>query len=257
MPKIVDHNARRQETIAIARRLIDEGGFRAATMRSLAAEAGYANGALKHYFDSKDQIIEATFDSVLDELDALESATPPEDISALMRLRLTMMAPAPSEGKTDAAGSRVLLALADYALESEHLHRRYQQHLERWREGLVQTMIAARDEGSIRAHVDYGDVADRYLSMAVGTAVMQLMYPGGEKSSVLVNFIDTTLASLSAAPAGTFADGPVEAPIGGITAEPDEEFFAIMSSTIDEDELESRPTHRHDVMFSNSLSGDN
>ena len=256
MPKIVDHDARRREIIAIARRLIAEGGFRAATMRSLAAEAGYANGALKHYFDSKDQIIEATFDSVLDELDALESTIGQADMSAFLHLRLSMMAPVATPGAGDAAGSRVLLALADYALESPRLHERYQRHLAHWRDGFVRTMIAARDEGSIRGDANYADIADEYLAMAVGSAVMSLMYPNGEKSHVFVGYIENTLTSLSNRPG---SPSPTYETLAGATPEEPEleqAFFAPLSATTDVHEPDIRPAHRHDVMFSNSLSGD-
>ncbi|MGH3589106.1 MAG: TetR/AcrR family transcriptional regulator, partial [Pseudonocardia sp.] len=68
MPKIIDHDQRRREIVEVAKKLIIQGGFEAATMRSIVAEAGFANGALKHYFASKDSIIAATFQSVLAEM---------------------------------------------------------------------------------------------------------------------------------------------------------------------------------------------
>jgi AcrR family transcriptional regulator len=57
----VDHEQRRREIVEAAWRLVARGGFAAATMREIAAEAGFANGALKYYFDSKDDLLIAAF----------------------------------------------------------------------------------------------------------------------------------------------------------------------------------------------------
>ena len=169
-----------------------------------------------------------------------------------------MSAPIPTNGSSRAPGARVLLALADYAIESPSLHLRYQQHLDMWRNAILRSMLAARDDGSIRTDADYPALADRYMAMAVGSAVMEIMYPAGEKTPTFAAFIDDTLASLTTQPAvvSTIVADPLAASSTNVTAEPDDAFFAIMSTTIDEDDLDSRPVHRHDVMFSNSTTSD-
>ncbi|MDO9378198.1 MAG: TetR family transcriptional regulator C-terminal domain-containing protein [Nocardioidaceae bacterium] len=50
MPKIVDHDARRAELAAAMRRVILRDGVEAASVRGVAAEAGWSAGALRHYF---------------------------------------------------------------------------------------------------------------------------------------------------------------------------------------------------------------
>ena len=45
MPKIVDHDARRRELVEIASQVIAKNGVEGATLRELAAEAGFSNGA--------------------------------------------------------------------------------------------------------------------------------------------------------------------------------------------------------------------
>ena len=53
MPKIVDHERRRAEIVQTTWRVIARRGLDGATLREVAAEAGYANGALKPYFPAK------------------------------------------------------------------------------------------------------------------------------------------------------------------------------------------------------------
>ena len=66
MPKLVDHEAKRREILEVTWRLMATRGADAATMREIAREAGYANGALGYYFTNKDALIEAAFGYVFD-----------------------------------------------------------------------------------------------------------------------------------------------------------------------------------------------
>lgn len=64
MPKIVDHDQRRLELVDATWRIIARHGIEGATMREIAAEAGFANGALKPYFPTKDSLITFAFGHV-------------------------------------------------------------------------------------------------------------------------------------------------------------------------------------------------
>jgi AcrR family transcriptional regulator len=57
MPKIVDHDERREEILQAAMRVICTVGLDGTTMRAIAREAGYSNGGLSHYFADKDDIL--------------------------------------------------------------------------------------------------------------------------------------------------------------------------------------------------------
>ena len=57
MPKIVDHDKRRDEIALVACRVVAEHGFDQATIVRIAREAGYTTGMVAHYFDTKQDII--------------------------------------------------------------------------------------------------------------------------------------------------------------------------------------------------------
>jgi AcrR family transcriptional regulator len=59
MPKIVDHEERRDEIALVACRVVAEYGFEQATIVRIAREAGYTTGMVAHYFDTKQDIIVA------------------------------------------------------------------------------------------------------------------------------------------------------------------------------------------------------
>src|SRR5215469_16194645 len=65
MPKIVDHDERRDEIALVACRVVAEGGFDQATIVRIAREAGYTTGMVAHYFDTKQDIIVAALRLIL------------------------------------------------------------------------------------------------------------------------------------------------------------------------------------------------
>jgi TetR/AcrR family transcriptional regulator, transcriptional repressor of bet genes len=65
MPKIVDHERRRDEIALVACRVVAEHGFEQATIVRIARQAGYTTGMVAHYFDSKQEIIIAALRLIL------------------------------------------------------------------------------------------------------------------------------------------------------------------------------------------------
>ncbi|HWW32549.1 MAG TPA: TetR family transcriptional regulator, partial [Steroidobacteraceae bacterium] len=65
MPKIVDHDRRRDEIALVACRVVAEYGFDQATIVRIAREAGYTTGMVAHYFDTKQEIIIAALRLIL------------------------------------------------------------------------------------------------------------------------------------------------------------------------------------------------
>ncbi|SBT40928.1 TetR/AcrR family transcriptional regulator [Micromonospora auratinigra] len=70
MPKIVDHDARRAELAAAMWRVVYRDGIGAATVRSIAAEAGWSPSALRHYFRSQTELLVFAMEHVLTEAGA-------------------------------------------------------------------------------------------------------------------------------------------------------------------------------------------
>ncbi|GAA1982014.1 TetR/AcrR family transcriptional regulator [Catenulispora subtropica] len=67
MPKVVDHTARRAELTEALWRVALRDGFDAVTVRSVAQEAGWSPGALRHYFPDKAEMVLFAMDLVAEE----------------------------------------------------------------------------------------------------------------------------------------------------------------------------------------------
>ena len=80
MPKIVDHEKRRDEIALVACRVVAAHGFDQATIVRIAREAGFTSGMVAHYFDTKQEIIVAALRLILRRIE--ERLTPPAQASS-------------------------------------------------------------------------------------------------------------------------------------------------------------------------------
>ena len=67
MPRTVDTNERRAELAAAAARVIARAGVSGATLREVAAEAGWTTGALTHHFTNKRDLLAFTLATSLEQ----------------------------------------------------------------------------------------------------------------------------------------------------------------------------------------------
>jgi AcrR family transcriptional regulator len=65
MPKVVDHDRRRAELSEALWRVALRDGFDAVTVRSVAQEAGWSAGALRHYFPDKAEMVLFAMDLIV------------------------------------------------------------------------------------------------------------------------------------------------------------------------------------------------
>lgn len=83
MPKLVDVDERRSELGLAAARVIARSGVGAATLREVAAEAGWTTGALTHYFTDKRDLLRFTLEASLERRrtsGARRSRRPPDEV---------------------------------------------------------------------------------------------------------------------------------------------------------------------------------
>ncbi|HEY0689581.1 MAG TPA: TetR family transcriptional regulator C-terminal domain-containing protein [Kribbella sp.] len=64
MPKIVDHDVRREEIARALWRVVRRDGLRAASVRTIAAEAGWSAGAVRYYFPDQGGLLSFAMDLV-------------------------------------------------------------------------------------------------------------------------------------------------------------------------------------------------
>jgi len=170
MPKAIDHDQRRTEIIDVTWRLIVKGGLEAATMRQIAAEAGFANGALKHYFPGKDEIITGAYQRAIGLIaQRVQDAT--DGRSGLDALHAAVWASMPLDAESREA-ARVLLVFWEQGMSSRTISESYRGHLESWHGALEDLVAACRAAGTIRTPTPDAEIVDELILLNVGSTLL-------------------------------------------------------------------------------------
>lgn len=193
MPRRVDHDQRREMIVDATWRLIERGGFEGATMREIAAEAGFAHGALSRYFVNKESLLAAAF--VRAHTRTNERVTTQlrseRGLAALRTLCLEIM----PLGRRGVQEARVVVAFWDRAILDEDLWDAHRENALRWRAQMLQFLDEARQDGEIATAVTDEVIVDQITAMNAGLQILSLLMP------------DTTTRERQLAALDTFLDG--------------------------------------------------
>ncbi len=196
MPKIVDHEQRREELAAAVWRLASRDGLDAVTIRSVSAEAGWSTGALHHYFSDKEELLLFAFKTVADRVGRrvatarAESSEPLE----LARELLAIGLPLDDERRDE---TRLWFAFLGLALTRPPLARAQRLAYEAWRRIVADALRDARERGDIDEDVDVEREAAALVALVDGLAVQASFDP----DCLDVDLVDERLAELRRAPA--------------------------------------------------------
>jgi TetR/AcrR family transcriptional repressor of bet genes len=103
MPKIVDHEQRRDEIALVACRVVAEHGFDQATIVRIAREAGYTTGMVAHYYDTKQEIVIAALRLILRRIEERLTRPASDGQTAELLTILTEALPVDEERFTECA----------------------------------------------------------------------------------------------------------------------------------------------------------
>src|ERR671918_667136 len=196
MPKVVDHEQRREELAAAVWRLAARDGLDSLTIRSVAAEAGWSTGALHHYFSDKEELLLFAFRTVADRIGdrvaaAREAATDP---LGLARELLAIGLPLDAERRAE---TRVWFAFLGLALTRPPLASAQRLAYEAWR-GIVRDALRdVQEQGDIDSGVDVEREAAALVALVDGLAVQASFDP----ACLDAGLVDERLAELRRAPA--------------------------------------------------------
>ncbi len=168
MPKVVDADRRRQELAEATARVIARAGVDAASMREIAAEAGWTTGTLVHYFANKHELLDFTLRASIERRSAQRSEragmTPHE------ALRATLVRALPTDEDTRVHWI-VTVALAGAAASDPALAATQREAYRDYR-GYLMTLLAAMPETD-EPRVE----AERLIGLVDGIALQAMFDP--------------------------------------------------------------------------------
>jgi AcrR family transcriptional regulator len=169
VPKIVDHDERRLELVDATWRIIARLGIEGATMREIALEAGFANGALKPYFPTKDTLLEFAFGHVFNRTNQ-RIATVTEGKTGMSALRAFCLEVLPlDEERINEA--RIVIPFWQKAVNDPQKAEIHLQSMEEWLAAIRQYLAEAREAGDVNTAVDDDTLAGQLLNMLLGAQI--------------------------------------------------------------------------------------
>ena len=196
MPKIVDHDARRLELVEVTWRVIAHRGFDGVTLRDVAAEAGFANGALKPYFPTRASLVRATFTHVFGRTNArVESSI--RGLSGLGALHAFALEVLPlDEDRLDEA--RVVIPFWQAAIHDPEFSALNDEAMLQWRSWIRGWLAEAASQGALRQEVRTDAAAESLLTFLLGAQVAAVLDAGFNDPAQLRAQLDQYLELLKA-----------------------------------------------------------
>jgi TetR/AcrR family transcriptional repressor of bet genes len=183
MPRVVDHEERREAIAEATWRVISRAGPEGANMREIAREAGYTTGVVTHYFRDKRELMAFAFGLMVDRSMArvVGSSGPAEALAQLL--------PVDEQRRLEAT---VWLALVGASLADPELGRELRQRYRQAREATVPAFQTALKDAVPGENLD--DFADELLAVVDGITVDALAdperYPPGRQLALLHRALD-------------------------------------------------------------------
>ena len=194
MPKLVDHDQRREEVAEAAWRVIGRDGLEGATLREIAREAGFTTGVIQHYFRDRDELLAFAARLISEQgaerLHAAIAAHPPG--RARLRGLLEVLVP------TSLRAARVAVLLgfwARAATDSRH-NAIYLKQYARLRALFREQVVAAIASGALPSGLDPDDAADSLIAFGDGLCMRAGLDPERYPEVRRRHLIDRAIAAL-------------------------------------------------------------
>jgi AcrR family transcriptional regulator len=196
MPKLVDHDARREELAGAVWRLASREGLDALTLRGVAAEAGWSTGALNHYFGDKEELLLFAFQTTADRVGRrlVKAAQRTADPLELLRLQLVEGLPLDAERRAEV---RVWFAFLGLAPTRPKLARAGRDAYRVWRGRIAKTLRLGQRRGVVDPELDCDREAAELVALVDGLAVQATFEPGALGPERQLELVDGRLASLA------------------------------------------------------------
>jgi AcrR family transcriptional regulator len=176
VPKLVDHDTRRQELARATWAVVHRDGIAGATVRAVAAEAGWSAGALRYYFPSQAELIGFAMGLVAARVqERVAALAPVADIRADVERRLEQVLPLDAERLAE---MEVWLAFWAHAQADPDL-RAQREETQRALRSFVRSCLAALAEaGRMRPQLSLEAETSRLHALVDGLAVHGVTGPG-------------------------------------------------------------------------------
>lgn len=194
MPKIVDHELRRQELLAATWRVIARTGIIGLTTREIAREAGVSTGVLAHYFADKEDLLAAALRLSHQQVYArIRERT--QGLLGLDALRVMMLEALPLDEQR-ILEAQIEMSFLSLALGNSALRELQHEEFERFWDILLYRVCEAQKLGQIWAGADPSDITHELVILVEGMSQEAVLYPSRATAQRQCQTLDAVLDRL-------------------------------------------------------------
>jgi AcrR family transcriptional regulator len=194
VPKLVDHEQRRRELGRAVWRVIRSRGVDGASIRTVAHEAGWSPGSLRHYFSTQAELLTFAMQMVVERVEArVVALDPPPDPRGAVEQRLHELLPLDKERRAE---NEVWLAFAGRALVDPQLRARHEEVDDELRAACLRALQELGSGGLLRPGLDLELEAERLHGLLDGLALHTAMRPDRMSPQLIRSVLARHLDSL-------------------------------------------------------------
>lgn len=191
MPKIVNHEERREFIARVSADIIADQGLEQATIREIALRTGFSKGVIEHYFDDKEHIIDMALNWVNDRFMIRErKLTEGKKGLVALHARLTGALPLTKESVQE---WKIRMRFWSIAAVQNDLHSLQNRRLTLTRQRYEQDLEEASQLGEIDPTVDITRAADMLIHFVSGISCNAIIAPNYYSRRYMKDVIDTVI----------------------------------------------------------------
>lgn len=182
MPKIVDHEKRREQIAEAMWRVILDKGMKGATVRNIAEEAGLSLGALRHYFSNQDDLLVYAMTLVQERATARIESVVTQDLSPKEMVIAVLLEIVPVNAETRAEMEVWFAFMAHIQHRKDTLNIPEDMILE----GVQKLIDHLAASGALKEGLDLEMEVERLYSLIDGIAIHAFFEPERLKSERVI-----------------------------------------------------------------------
>jgi AcrR family transcriptional regulator len=206
VPKIVDHDLRRQELLAATWRVIARTGIIGVTTREIAREAGVSTGVLAHYFADKEALLAAALRLSHHQVyTRIQERT--QGLMGLDAIRVIMLEALPLDEER-LLEAQIEINFISLALGNSALRELQHEEFERFWDALHYRVAEAQKLGQVWPGADPSDITHELVILVEGLSQEAVLYPSRATAQRQTQTLNAILARLAGQlPAGAAGAG--------------------------------------------------
>ncbi|MEX0738214.1 MAG: TetR/AcrR family transcriptional regulator [Pseudohongiella sp.] len=196
MPKIVDHDRKREEIAHAVWRLVIRDGMAEVSVRNVAREAGMSQGALRYYFSTRTDLVLFSMQQVTAQVTQRVQVLLQQPGSPQQRVRemLLQILPMDEQRRLEL---RIWWILVHYSLTDERLQAHTSTVYDQL-QGIMQGAIEYLNvSDALRPGTDVNFEVERLYSLVDGLALHAILKPGAMTPGIIERVLDGHLDSIT------------------------------------------------------------